>query len=513
MKILDRYILVSFVSTLSTVFIILFFIFVLQGIWLFITELAGKDLDFFSIIKFLVFYSPKIIPLVLPLSILLASIMTFGSFAENYEFAAMKSSGISLQRMLFVLTIFIFLLSILAFIFSNNIIPKAEYKFLTLRTSIVQQKPSMVIAQGQFSDVGDTYNIKVEKKYGENGTLLRGITIHKKANYGKGVTTVIKAKTGEIVGSEKSNFLQLILFDGNYYEDVMPKNYNDKKKYSFAKSSFKKYVINFDLKPLNRNESNEIVSTNNMLNIRELNYTLDSLKHARDKNVIAYQNNMVGRYAYYFTKPKNQSKPSNSLKDKDTTVVDRAEQVEKVVTDSVVKNDTLLDTKRIRANDFSNRLKILEISKSNTLNTKYTLESSKADLEAKTKNINDHELAKQDKFVVAYACILLFFIGAPLGAIIRKGGLGLPMVFAVAIFIAFHFTNVFGKKLAQESAISTFMGSWMSSILLTPLALILLYRATNDIGLFDSNGFLNKIKPIFSKIFTQFKKNNIDVKN
>ena len=119
-------------------FIILFFIFVLQGIWLFISELAGKDLDFMSILKFLVFYSPKIIPLVLPLSILLASIMTFGSFAENYEFAAMKSSGISLSRALRPLSVFIFTLSILAFIFANNIIPKAEYKFLTLRTNIAQ---------------------------------------------------------------------------------------------------------------------------------------------------------------------------------------------------------------------------------------------------------------------------------------------------------------------------------------------------------------------------------------
>jgi lipopolysaccharide export system permease protein len=490
----------------------------LQGIWLFISELAGKDLDFMSILKFLVFYSPKIIPLVLPLSILLASIMTFGSFAENYEFAAMKSSGISLQRALRVLTIFIIGLSILAFIFANNIIPKAEFKFLTLRTSIAQQKPSMLIASGQFSDIGDLYNIKVEKKYGDEGTLLEDVTIHKKIKYGN-VMVVIKAKKGEIVASEESNFLQLILYDGNYYEDIIPSNFKDRNRQPFAKSSFKKYIINFDLKPLNKTDNNAVVSTNNMLNINELNYTLDSLKRTKIKNVEAYQNNMLGRYSYYLSKSKENIKPSNSVQRENKnspkdTVFSIKNNEQNIGLDSLsLHKDSIPDTQNIRKADPESRLKILEIAKSNTLNIKYTLESSKSDLAARTKNINEHEIALYDKFVVAYACLLLFFIGAPLGAIIRKGGLGLPIVFAVVIFIAFHFTNVFGKKLAQESGISTFLGSWMSSILLTPLAIALLYRATNDIGLFDSNAFFGNLKNRFLKILIKNKNTNEDAEN
>ena len=167
MKILDRYILTSFVQTFASVFIILFFIFILQGIWLFISELAGKDLDIWVVTKFLLFYSPKIVPLVLPLSVLLASIMTFGNFAENYEFAAMKSSGISLNRAMRSLIVFIFGLSIVAFFFANNIIPKAEYKFLNLRKNIIQRKPAMAIIEGQFNAVG-TFNIKVEKSNKNN---------------------------------------------------------------------------------------------------------------------------------------------------------------------------------------------------------------------------------------------------------------------------------------------------------------------------------------------------------
>ncbi len=243
MKILDKYLLKSFLITFATVFVILFFIFVLQVVWLFIAELAGKDLDFVMIVKFLLFKMPSIIPLVLPLSVLLASIMTFGSLAENYEFAAMKSSGISLQRSMKTLIYFISILSIVAFLFANNVIPYAEYKFINFRRNIAQVKPAMAIAEGQFSQVG-TYNIKVEKKSGDNGRYLSGITIHKLSSMGAGSNTVIKAKKGELISSENSNILKLVLKDGNYYEDIIPKKFEERNKVPFAKSEFKTYVIN-----------------------------------------------------------------------------------------------------------------------------------------------------------------------------------------------------------------------------------------------------------------------------
>src|SRR5690606_3806818 len=176
--ILDRYILTSIAATFASVFVILFFIFILQTVWMFIAELAGKDIELALILKFLMFAMPRIIPLVLPLSVLLASIMTFGNFSENYEFAAMKSSGISLRRAMHSLVAFILLLSVASFFFANNVIPYAEYKFITFRTDIAQRQPAMAIAEGQFSEVGD-YTIKVDKKSGEDGKHLSGVTIHK----------------------------------------------------------------------------------------------------------------------------------------------------------------------------------------------------------------------------------------------------------------------------------------------------------------------------------------------
>jgi lipopolysaccharide export system permease protein len=413
---------------------------------------------------------PSIIPLVLPLSVLLASIMTFGGLAENYEFAAMKSSGISLQRAMRSIAVFILLLSIVAFLFANNVIPYAEYKFINFRRNIAQVKPAMAIAEGQFSEVG-AYNIKVEKKSGDNGRYLTGVTIHKKASLGSGSNTVIKAKKGELVSSEDSNTLQLVLKDGNYYEDIISKKFEDRNKMPFAKSEFQRYVINIDLSKLNNADVNEesITNTNTMLNVSELSFTLDSLQKNYNKDIQSYADN-INQHAVL------------------TTIESRMNST------ASLKKEKLLDNF-----DQSYKIRILRAASSAVDGISFTLETTRYEIQDKQKNINQHWIALYDKFVIAYACLLMFFIGAPLGAIIRKGGLGLPIVFAILIFIIFHFINTFGKKVAQQDEITPFMGCWMSSFVLTPLAIILTKRATDDKGIsvnFDwLTNFFNRIFP------------------
>ncbi|WP_281309759.1 LptF/LptG family permease [Flavobacterium flavigenum] len=477
MKILDKYLLKTFLITFTTVFVILFFIFILQTVWLFISELAGKDLDLILILKFLLFSMPRIIPLVLPLSVLLASIMTFGNLAENYEFAAMKSSGISLQRAMRVLIIFISLLSIVAFWFSNNVIPYAEYKFVNFRKNIAQAKPAMAIAEGQFNDVG-FYNIKVNKKSGENGNILTGVTIHEKpSNMGEN-KTVIKAKNGELISSEKSSILQLVLNDGYYYQDVTPKKYEDRAKLPFVKGAFKKQIINIDLSELNKTdtENENINSTSSMLNVNELRYTLDSLNKSRDNEVVSFTENINQRVGL--------SKFATVSKVKDK---------KKSLPDNLL---SLYDTKQKKA--------ILDMASSNVTSTIYSIESTQKELKDKQRDINKHITALYEKFVIAFACFLMFFIGAPLGAIIRKGGLGLPIVFAVLIFITFHFINTFGKRLSQEGGMTPFMGAWMSSFILSPLAILLTYRATNDNGLVNFDAITTPVQQLFQKISERF---------
>ncbi|KAF2516786.1 YjgP/YjgQ family permease [Flavobacterium zhairuonense] len=477
MKILDKYLLKTFLITFTTVFVILFFIFILQTVWLFISELAGKDLDLILIVKFLLFSMPRIIPLVLPLSVLLASIMTFGNLAENYEFAAMKSSGISLQRAMRILIAFIFVLSIVAFWFANNVIPYAEYKFVNFRKNIAQAKPAMAIAEGQFNDVG-FYNIKVNKKSGENGNILTGVTIHEKNNNIGENKTVIKAKHGKLISNEKSSILKLVLNDGYYYQDVTPKKYEDRAKIPFVKASFKKQIINIDLSELNKvdDDKESVNSTNGMLNVSELRYTLDSLSKNLDNEIISFSENINQRVGI-----------------KKIPIPTKTDIKKKQMPNDLL---SLYTTKQ--------KVDILKMANSNVSSNIYSIEATQKDLKDKQREINKHLTALYEKFVIAFACFLMFFIGAPLGAIIRKGGLGLPIVFAVLIFITFHFINTFGKRLSQEGGMTPFMGSWMSSFILSPLAILLTYRATNDNGLINFDAITTPISQAFQKISERF---------
>ena len=230
MKILDRYILFTFVKTFLSIFIILMFIFVLQSVWLYIQELAGRDLDFSVILKFLLLVTPSLVSLVLPLSVLLTSIMTFGNLAENYEFAAMKSTGISLQRAMKSLIVFIVFLGIVSFLFANYVIPASQYEFRNLRRNIGKLKPAMIIRSGQFNPIGDDINIRVAEKYGDRDQYLTDVIIHQKEKGRVGNFTVINAKEGELISSLDSPVLSLKLTNGNYYSEVYQKDFKKRNK-------------------------------------------------------------------------------------------------------------------------------------------------------------------------------------------------------------------------------------------------------------------------------------------
>ncbi|SEP65040.1 LptF/LptG family permease [Flavobacterium urocaniciphilum] len=489
MKIIDKYLLKSFLVTFTSVFVILFFIFVLQSIWLFIAELAGKDLDFITIFKFILYYSPIMVPLVLPLSILLASIMTFGSFAENYEFAAMKSGGISLNRAMKYLIFCTLIFSSIGFLFANNIIPEAQYRFINLRKNILQTKPAMAIGEGQFNEIGETTTIKVDKKTGDNGEFLEGITMHMKKGEYSPVTTIIKAKKGVLKSQEDTNLLQLDLLDGNYYEDIQPQKIEERAKMPFAKSSFKKYTINIDLAKLNGSTEEgggEIVNAHNMLPMGELKYTIDSLQRNYNKDVVSYSDNI--------------DQKTQSLTD-----ALQLSQPTPMVTET--KNGATEDLLSLFPKE--NQGILLDVAKSNVSNTIFSLDNYYTDLEMKKKYINDFWIAYYDKIIIAYSCLLMFFIGAPLGAIIRKGGIGLPIVFAVLIFITFNFANTFGKKLAGQDALHPFIGVAAGAIILTPFAILFTYRATNDMGLtIDLDWLINPIKNIINKIINNGQQQN-----
>ena len=349
---------------------------------------------------------------------------------------------------------------------------------MSFRRNIAQVKPALAIAEGQFNTVG-VYNIKVNKKSGDKGNFLSGVTIHKKSLMGDGNKTVIKAKTGELISNEESNLLQLVLKDGYYYEDVTPKKYEDREKMPFVKSSFKKDIINIDLSKLNTTavEDTKEANTKGMLDVSELVYTIDSLSKSKATEAKSFSENI------------NQK----------VTIP--------LASTTIPTNDTVKKTKKFNAKDplapFTDDEKatVYKNALANTQSTVISIDGTLSDLKLKQKNINSHEFVIYEKFVIAFACFLMFFIGAPLGAIIRKGGIGLPIVFAVLIFITFHFINTFGKRISQEDGLTPFVGAWMSSFILTPLAVLLTYRAINDIGIINMDRITEPFQKLVKKLF------------
>jgi len=474
-KILDRYILVTYLKTFFSVFIILLLIFILQSVWLYITELAGKDLEIDIIAKFLLYVSPRIIVLVLPLTILLASIMVFGKFAENYEFAAMKSTGISLQRAMRGLSFFIVGLAITTFFFANNVIPTAEFSFYNLRKNIAKKKPAMAIAKGQFNQIGDLINIKVRDKSGDRGQYLEDVIIHKKSKKTDGNFTVIVSKTGELISSEDSDILELVLFDGNFYDDLQPKDYNQRTKNKpQIKSTFEKYTLNIDLSKINNVDldKKDISNKYSMLNIKELNYTIDTLKVDKKKDYDDLAFAMYNRTAA----------PTLNI------------NITPKEIDSVYAGENFIDLFTVKKKD-----QIVELAINSVNSTNQIISTKKKMLAIHGKNLNKHIISYYEKFALGFACIILFFIGAPLGALIKKGGIGLPIVIAIVLFLTYHFIGIFAKNSAEDSSINPILATWLSTIIMLPLSIYLTNRATKDRSLVDLDSVLLPFKNILSK--------------
>jgi len=471
LKILDRYILSTYLKTFISVFTILMMIFILQSVWVYISELAGKDLELEVVFKFLLYVSPRIVVLVLPLTILLASIMVFGGFAENYEFAAMKSTGISLQRAMKSLSVFIVFLAVISFFFANSVIPLAEFNFYSLRRNIAKVKPAMIIAEGQFNQLG-AINIKVAEKSGENGEFLKDVIIHQKKGSYNGNFTVIKSKTGEFISDESSDVLQLLLFDGNYYDEIQPADYTKRtKNRPQVKSTFEKYIINIDASQFNDVDftKKESITKHTMLNVIDLNTAIDSLYIKRGTILTNFSNTMLKKTNQYALNLNYKAIELDSL----TEAVD------------ILK---LYESRK--------KIQLIDLAINTVQNAKKDLKNKSKTMLNSQVNINKHIVAFHDKFALGLSCIILFFVGAPLGALIRKGGIGLPLIIAILIFLTYHFISLFAKNSSEDSSIDPVLAAWMSSLILLPFSIYLTSRATKDRALIDADSILIPLKKL-----------------
>ena len=475
MKILDKYILKSYLTKFFSFFLLIMLVFIFQTIWMFIDDLAGKEIDFEIIFRFLVFYCPKLIPLVLPLTVLLASIMTFGDLAENYEFAAIKSSGISLFRSMKSLMIFNIFLCIVVYFISNNLIPYSEFKSYNLRKNLAKVKPSMAITEGIFNEIG-MMNIKVANKYGIDNSNLEDIIIHKTNRYNDN-TIVLKAKDGKLINDEENDILKIKLIDGNRYEEILAENPNSKQYKPHTQIYFETHEIYIDLKEIYNVDFSEerYNNTFRMQNVKQLNYSIDSLEKKLVSEYESFGENFYRRTGVFnFQTSYNRPFQLNSI--------------------DITNHNTIL-----KDFDYSSQKSIINSVENNINNQIANLDTQKTNFFIREKIINLHKTSYHDKYAIPISTLILFILGAPLGAIVRKGGFGFPVVIALVLFLFYHFLGTFAKNAAEDSSISTFIGSWISNFIMLPIGIYLLKRASSDKSILNIDNIFAILKSKFVK--------------
>lgn len=483
MRKLQTYMLKSFMGPFAFTFFIALFILLLQFLWKYIDDLVGKGLEWYIIAKLLFYASSTFVPLALPLAILLSSLMTFGNLGEHYELVAMKSAGISLRKAMKPLIILSLLLSIGAFLFSNYVLPVANLKFGSLLYDIRQQKLAFNLNEGIFNNGLDNFVIHVGKKDKDNKTIYDVKIYDHTENLGD--TKVISAKKGIMELSPDQTKVIFTLFEGSRYTEVVEKNY--KKTRPFEILYFDKFVRSFDLTQFKLNRTNEDLfrSHYTMLNIRQLNHSIDSLSESRDKRIEFFQSRFLGQYPFLQLFNDTVKKPILSK-------TNRVRKDSSQLADLANLKYPLMDNF-----DKKEQVQIIDYALNQARNNRENTIFYKNELENRRQAIAKHEVVWHQKFKLSLACLIFFFIGAPLGAIIRKGGLGLPVVVSVVFFVLYHVVTITGEKASLTGEWNVIFGSWLSTALILPLGLFLTYKATTDAPLLDAESW--------KKIFERFK--------
>ena len=481
MKKLDWFVLKSFIGPLIMTFFIVQFIQIMQFLWMYVDDMAGKGLEINILMELLFQFSLVFVPTALPLGILLASLMTFGNMGENFELTALKSSGISLQRIMRPLTILIIFISVGSFFFANNVLPYSSRKAKTLMYDIRRKRPELNIQEGTFYNGIQGFSIKISDKDPETNRLEKIFIYDHRDNEGN--NSLIYADSGYMNMTPNESGLIFTLYNGYSYNDMPEKNRSmSERSYPFRSDAFKEQTILVELTgfDLDRSDLNLFKSNQTMLDMNQLNYFIDSLS----TKLVSRQD----AYAIEFQRSKIYTR--------------------KNFTRNIDNQDTV-QNEYIAFNVDSLYASLLNIDKESVIN--YALISARSGMKyvneknqtiyREIKGMRKYEIEWHKKFTLSIACLVFFFIGAPLGAIIRKGGLGMPVVISVLFFVIYYVMTLTGEKFAKEGITSAAAGMWASTIILLFAGGFLTYKATTDSAIMNSETyslFLKKIGRMLS---------------
>lgn len=473
MKKADLFIIRSYLGPLILTFFIALFILLMQFLWLYVDDLVGKGLEWHVLLRLLFYASSTFVPMALPLAILLSSLMTFGNLGEHYELVALKASGISLKRIMKPLIILSIFISALAFLFSNNVLPVANLKFRSLLYDVQQKKLAFKVKEGIFNkDLGD-YTLRIGGR-AEDGETIYDVMIYDHSGR-NGNTKVSVAESGTMKQSLSGDAIEFTLFNGyNYEEKTDQKNYRVTRPFQTTQFSEEKIRFTID-NGLNRTDENLFKHSYHMMDLSQLTKSKDSLNKLLERRNTDFGQNLIRKYKNYH---RVDSLKLNKQLTSDTLMLSEYT--------SVLFDLHVLD-----------RDKTIESALKRTRNIKESVVNMGNEVTNRGNTIRKHDIAYHKKFTLSIACLILFFVGAPLGAIIRKGGLGLPVVMSTLFFIAYHILTMTGERAVKAGSMNLWLGVWMASAIFLPIGIFLTLKATSDAPLFDADTY----KKMFNKIF------------
>ena len=479
-KKIDIYLLKNFLGLFLATFFIAIFILLMQFMWLHVNDLVGKGIGLSVLSEFFLYAAASVVPLALPLAILLSSLISFGNLAEKSELTAMKAAGISLFRILRPLAIAVAFLSVGAFYFSNNVLPKSQMKLWALIFSLRQKSPELQIPVGEFYDEISGYHIYVHDKT-RNGELLNIMIYDYSAGFEN--AKVMVADTGRLAASEDKRYLILDLVNGESFENLEKKQQRatgTTKSIPYRRETFthKRIIIDFAT-DFNRYDESMLEDQHVSKNVAQLTQSIDSVRGVSRERCSEQSSKMLSER--YFSRENTKYEVPMPVKvTKEEKATHNLDSLWAVL--PVQKQRSVLQTAQEKARMYRDQVEYNAIM-----------------LEDADRYIRKHEIELYRKFTLAFACLIFFFIGAPLGAIIRKGGLGAPVVISVILFIIYYIIDNTGYKMAREALWPCWAGMWLSSFILLPTGIFLTYKAATDSPLFSPEAWALTFKKLIAK--------------
>ena len=496
-KRLDMYMLRNFLGLFVLTLVICVFILLMQFVWLHVRDLVGKGVELSVLAEFFVYAVASVVPLALPLAVLLASLITFGNLGEQVELTAMKAAGISLFRIMRPLVVAILMICLGAFYFSNSILPVSQVKLWTLIFSLRQKSPELDIPEGEFYDGIHGFKIYVRHKDAKRA-MLYDLMIY---DYSKGFrdATVMVADSGKIVFTDDKKYLVLHLYSGESFENIDRKQQRatgTTKNIPYRRETYaeKKLLIDFD-SDLNRMDESILADQHVSKNTRQLIHSIDSV-HSLSVEKGAEQSRQMIDSRYLGRERHSVDDTEQILQSNERKRAEAESRGENWLArynpDSLFASLTTSEKERV-----------LKVAMERANSQKDQIDYNAIVLDDYQRYIRRHEVELHRKFTLAFACLIFFFIGAPLGAIIRKGGLGTPVIISVVMFIIYYIIDNTGYKMAREALWPCWAGMWLSSFVLLPIGIFLTYKAATDSALFNPEAWAKLLEPIKKKMHLQ----------